>query len=312
MLSGECFQAYLPSHIQLCWNNQMLSHLYLGRGWLTAANYCSISCPQQLLLWIKPTGTEGHSLWCCALEAPEFWGSSLGGSHWDKNCPSQKVLPPHLTQQMAWTAWLWAFLAQPCPAGALDKPMSHCPERRRWALLSSCSILGQQRLNPAQWCWILAPASFPVCCCSSKELAEGLLYHIWSVDTCSSAGLQHCRSFRLEKYGSPSCLLLPLPTENLPFVFPNSGPNQIYQNNTGDTEGISCLKLGLGALHATISCLTSEVMWVESRQAFASRDCRFALAALQTGTPLFVVARMTTYTLFILGECSITLYSWLI
>lgn len=136
------------------------------------------------------------------------------------------------------------------------KPMSHCTESTRCSLISSCSIPVQQRLNLAQWYWILVPAFFPVCCCSSKELAEGLLYHIWSVDTCSSAGLEHCRSFHLEKYGSPSCLLLPLPTENLPFVFPDSGPNKIHQNNTGDTEGISCLKLGLGATHATISCLT--------------------------------------------------------
>lgn len=212
---------------------------------------------------------------------------------------SEKLLPPCLTQKMTWTAWLWASLGQLCPAVAST----------RRSLISSCSIAVQQRLNLAQWYWILVPAFFPVCCCSSKELAESLLYHIWSVDNCSSTGLEHCRSFHLEKYGSPSCLLLPLPTENLPFVFPDSRPNKIHQNNTGDTEGISCLKLGLGATHATISCLASEVMWVESRQGFTSRDCRFAQAALQTGIPLFVVA---TYSVFMLGQPSIILFSWLI
>lgn len=53
-------------------------------------------------------------------------------------------------------------------------------------------------------------------------------------------------------------------------------------------------------------------MWVESRQGFTSRDCRFALAALQTDTPLFVVARITTYSVFMLGESSIIVFSWLI
>lgn len=283
MLSGKCFQAYLPSHIQLCWNNQMLSHSYLGRGWLTAANYCSICCPQQLLVWITPTGTEG---------AQFVWGGTLiFGVFLGRQQLGEEVLV--LRCYCCQHAWLSRWPEQPGCEPVRVSPVllgpwasqCHTAERRRWALISSCSILVQQGLNLVQWYWILVPAFFPVCCCSSKELAEGLLYHIWSVDTCSSAGLERCRSFRLEKYGSPSCLLIPLPMENLPFVFPNSGPNKIDQNNTGDTEGISCLKLGLGATHATMSCLTSEVMWVESRQGFTSRDWRFALAALQTGTP---------------------------
>ena len=85
MLSGKCFQAYLPSHIQLCWNNQMLYPLCLGRGWLTAANYCSVCCPQQLLVWITPAGTEGHRLQRGALPATSFSGFPLGGSNWDKD-----------------------------------------------------------------------------------------------------------------------------------------------------------------------------------------------------------------------------------
>ena len=181
---------------------------------------------------------------------------------------------------------------------ALDQPMSYRMKKRRWLLISSCSIPLQQRLNLAQWYWMLVCAFLPVCCCSSKELAEGLLYHIWSVDTCSSAGLLHCRSFRLEKYGSPSCLLIPLPTENLPLVFPNSGPNKIYQNNTRDREGISCLKLGLGAIHATSTRLRSEVTWVESRQGFISRDCRFTLAAMQTDIPLVCGGQNDHFCLF--------------
>lgn len=179
MLSGKCFQAYLPSHIQLCWNNQMLSHSYLGRGWLTAANYCSICCPQQLLAWITPTGTEGHSLWCGALEAPSFLGSSSGGSNWDQNCTHEDPITEA-------PAWLSRWPEQPCPAGQGNVTL-----HREDQVLTDSFLLHpvQHRLNLAQWYCILVPAFFPVCCCSSQELAEGLLYHIWSVDTCSSAGL---------------------------------------------------------------------------------------------------------------------------
>lgn len=123
MLSGKCFQAYLPSHIQPCWNNQMLYHLYLGRAWLTAANYCSICCPQQLLVWITPAGMEGHSLQCTAVLWRQLnfqgrpWETATGTRTPHIKILSQRLLPPYLTQQMAWTPWLWASPGQPRLAG---------------------------------------------------------------------------------------------------------------------------------------------------------------------------------------------------
>lgn len=122
MLSGKCFQAYLPSHIQLCWNNQMLHNLYAGRGWLTTANYCSICCPQQLSVWITSAGMEGHFAGPCSggsfifrvflgrqqleqgLHILRFYHRGCCHQIWLRRWPK----PP---------GWLWAFLDQPCPAG---------------------------------------------------------------------------------------------------------------------------------------------------------------------------------------------------
>lgn len=145
MLSGKCFQACLPSHIQLCWNNQMLYHWHLARGWLTAANYCSICCPQQLLAWITPAGMEGH----------KFAGRSSGGNlifrvflgrqqlgqglhilrSYHRSCCHHIWLsrwPEHAGSEPLWVS--------PVLLRALDQPMSYCMVRRKQLLIPSCPI----------------------------------------------------------------------------------------------------------------------------------------------------------------------------